>query len=48
MQNQQAKNLSLRLTLRVASITQNNNVYKDLSKINKLKTSPSTNTLNLR
>jgi hypothetical protein len=29
------------------SIIQNNNIYKDLSKINKLKTSPFTNTLSL-
>jgi hypothetical protein len=47
MQNQQAKNLSLYLTLQVASIMQNNNIYKDLSRISELKTSPSTNTLSL-
>jgi hypothetical protein len=47
MQNQRAKNLSLRLTLWVASITQNNNVYKNLSRIGKLRTSPSTNALSL-
>ena len=47
MQNQQAKNLSLRLTLQVASIMQNNNVYKDLSRISKLRTSPSTDALSL-